>query len=86
MSAIKEDVQTVQQIVGALQYEKVRVVSVRFPTSNKSYLYKTKDSSIFPGDYVVLDTPYSGIIAVQVDHVGTPREFELSNQCLGSCK
>ena len=34
MSAIKEDVQTVQQIVGALQYEKVRVVSVHFHTSN----------------------------------------------------
>ena len=86
MSAIKEDVQTAQQIVGALQYEKVQVVSVRFPNSNKPYFYKTKDSSIFPGDYVVLDTPYSGIVAVQVDHVGTPREFELSNQCLGSCK
>ena len=81
-----EKVQTVKQIVGALQYEKVRVVSVRFPTSNKSYFYKTKDSSIFPGDYVVLETPYSGISAVQVDHVGTPREFELSIQLLGSCK
>ena len=86
MSAIKEDVQTVQQIVGALQYEKVRVVSVRFPSSNKSYFYKTLDSSIFQGDYVVLDTPYSGITTVQVDNVGTPREFELSNQLLGSCK
>ena len=86
MSAIKEDVQTVQQIVGALQYGKVRVVSVRFPTSGKSYFYKTKDSSIFPGDYVVLDTPYSGITVTQVDNVGTPREFELSNQFLGSCK
>ena len=86
MSAIKEDVQTVQQIVGALQYEKVRVVSVRFPTSGKSYFYKTKDSSIFPGDYVVLDTPYSGITVTQVDNVGTPREFELSNQFLGGCK
>lgn len=86
MSAIKEDVQTVQQIVGALQYEKVRVVSVCFPTSSKSYFYKTTDSSIFQGDYVVLDTPYSGITTVQVDRVGTPREFELSNQLLGSCK
>ena len=86
MSAIKEDVQTVQQIVGALQYEKVRVVSVRFLTSNKSYFYKTKDSSIFQGDYVVLDTPSSGIVVTQVDNVGTPREFELSNQFLGSCK
>ena len=86
MSAIKEDVQTVQQIVGALQHEKVRVVSVRFPTSGKSYFYKTKDSSIFPGDYVVLDTTYSGITVTQVDNVGTPKEFELSNQFLGSCK
>ena len=86
MSAIEEDVQTVQQIIGALQYEKVRVVSVYFPTSNKPYFYKTKDTTIFPGDYVVLDTPHSGIVAVQVDHVGTPREFELSNQYLGSCK
>lgn len=86
MSAIEADVQTVQQIVGALQYDKVRVVSVRFPTSNKSYFYKTTDSSIFQGDYVVLDTPYSGITTVQVDRVGTPREFELSNQFLGSCK
>ena len=86
MSAIKEDVQTVQQIVGALQYDKVLVVSVCFPTSNKSYFYKTKDSSIFPGDYVVLDTPYSGITVTQVDNVGTPKEFELSNQFLGSCK
>ena len=86
MSAIEADVQTVQQIVGALQYDKVRVVSVRFPTSNKSYFYKTTDSSIFQGDYVVLDTPYSGITTVQVDRVGTPREFEISNQLLGSCK
>ena len=86
MSAIKADVQTVQQIVGALQYEKVRVVSVRFPTNSKPYFYKTTDSSIFQGDYVVLDTPYSGITTVQVYHIGTPREFELSNQLLGSCK
>ena len=86
MSAIEEDVQTVQQIIGALQYEKVRVVSVYFPTSNKPYFYKTKDTTIFQGDYVILDTPHSGIVALQVDHVGTPREFELSNQCLGSCK
>ena len=86
MSAIKEDVQTVQQIVGALQYEKVRVVSVHFSASNKSYFYKTLDSSVFQGDYVVLDTPYSGITTVQVDQVGTPKEFELSNQLLGSCK
>ena len=86
MSAIKEDVQTVQQIVGALQYENVRVVSVRFPTSGKSYFYKTTDATIFAEDYVVLDTPHSGIATVQVDNVGTPREFELSNQFLGSCK
>ena len=33
-----------------------------------------------------MDTPYSGITTVKVDHVGTPREFELSNQLLGSCK
>ena len=58
---------------------------MRFPTSGKSYFYKTKDSSIFPGDYVVLDTPYSGITVTQVDNVGTPKEFELSNQFLGSC-
>ena len=86
MSAIKEDVQTVQQIVGALQYEKVRVVSVRFPSSDKQYHYKTTDDTIFAGDYVVLDTPYSGITVVQVDQVGTPREFEMSNQFLGKCK
>ena len=86
MSAIKEDVQTVQQIVGALQYDKVRIVRVRFPTSDKTYFYKTTDDTIFPGDYVVLDTPYSGITVVQVDHAGTPKEFELSNQFLGSCK
>ena len=29
MSAIKEDVQTVQQIVGALQYDKVRIAQIR---------------------------------------------------------
>ena len=86
MSAIKEDTQTVQQIIGALQYDKVRVVRVRFPTSAKTYFYKTIDDTIFPGDYVVLDTPYSGVTVVQVDHAGTPKEFEISNQLLGSCK
>ena len=86
MSAIKEDVQTVQQIVGALQYEKVRVVSVRFPQNSTLYHYKTTDATIFAEDYVVLDTPYSGITVAQVDRVGTPREFELSNQFLGKCK
>ena len=86
MSAIKEDVQTVQQIVGALQYDKVRVAQIRFPQNDKPYHYKTTDDTIFAGDYVVLDTPYSGITVVQVDQVGTPREFELSNQFLGKCK
>ena len=86
MSAIKEDVQTVQQIVGALQYDKVRIAQIRFPQNDKPYHYKTTDDTIFAGDYVVLDTPYSGITGVQVDQAGTPREFELSNQFLGSCK
>ena len=86
MSAIKEDVQTVQQIVGALQYDKVRIVSVCFPQNSAPYHYKTTDATIFAEDYVVLDTPYSGITVAQVDRVGTPREFELSNQFLGSCK
>ena len=86
MSAIKEDVQTVQQIIGALQYDKVRIVRIRFPDCAKAYFYKTTDSTIFAGDYVVLDTPYSGITVVQVDHAGTPKEFEISNQLLGSCK
>ena len=84
--AIKEDVQTVQQIIGALQYDKVRVVRIRFPSNDKPYFYKTVDDSVNAGDYVVLDTPYSGITVVQVDHVGTPKEFEISNQLLGSCK
>ena len=84
--AIKEDVQTVQQIIGALQYDKVRVVRIRFPSNDKPYLYKTVDDSVNAGDYVVLDTPYSGITVVQVDHAGTPKEFEISNQLLGSCK
>ena len=66
MSAIKEDVQTVQQIVGALQYEKVRVVSVCFPQNSTPYYYKTTDATIFAEDYVVLDTPYSGITVAQV--------------------
>ena len=86
MSAIKEDVQTVQQIVGALQYDKVRVVQIRFPQNDKQYSYKTTDDTIFAGDYVVLDTPYSGITVVQVDQVGTPKEFGISNQFLGKCK
>ena len=84
--AIKEDVQTVQQIIGALQYDKVRVVRIRFPSNDKPYFYKTVDDSVNAGDYVVLDTPYSGITVVQVDHAGTPKEFEISNQLLGSCK
>ena len=84
--AIKEDTQTVQQIIGALQYDKVRIVSIRFPGSGKAYFYKTTDSSIFAGDYVVLDTPYSGITVVPVEHAGTPKDFEISNQLLGSCK
>ena len=86
MSAIKEDVQTVQQIVGALQYDKVRIAQIRFPQNDKPYHYKTTDDTIFAGDYVVLDTPYSGITVAQVDQVGTPKEFEISNQLLGSCK
>ena len=84
--AIKEDTQTVQQIIGALQYDKVRVVRIRFPSCDNSYVYKTTDSSICAGDYVVLDTPYSGITVVQVEQAGAPKEFELSNQLLGSCK
>ena len=84
--AIKEDTQTVQQIIGALQYDKVRIVRIRFPTSDKPYFYKTADSSIFAGDYVVLDTPYSGITVVQVEQAGAPKEFDVSNQLLGSCK
>ena len=86
MSAIKEDVQTVQQIVGALQYDKVRIALIRFPTSDKQYSYKTTDATIFAGDYVVLDTPYSGITVAQVDQVGTPKELGISNQFLGKCK
>ena len=86
MSAIKEDVQTVQQIVGALQYEKVRIVSVRFPQNSTPYHYKTTDATIFAEDYVVLDTPYNGITVAQVDQVGTPKELGSSNQFLGSCK
>ena len=86
MSAIKEDVQTVQQIVGALQYDKVRVVQILFPQNDKPYHYKTTDAAIFAGDYVVLDTPYSGITVVQVHQVGTPKELGISNQFLGSCK
>ena len=85
MSAIKEDVQTVQQIVGALQCEKVRVVSVRFPQNDKPYHYKTTDATIFAEDYVVLDTPYSGITVAQVHQVGTPKELGISNQFLGNC-
>lgn len=84
--AIKEDVQTVQQIIGALQYDKVRVVRIRFPLNDKPYFYKTVDDSVNAGDYVVLDTPYGGITVAQVDHAGTPKEFEISNQLLGSCK
>ena len=84
--AIKEDTQTVQQIIGALQYDKVRIVRIRFPDCAKAYFYKTTDSSIFAGDYVVLDTPYSGVTVVQVEHAGAPKDFELSNQLLGSCK
>ena len=84
--AIKEDTQTVQQIIGALQYDKVRIVRIRFPDCAKAYFYKTTDSSIFAGDYVVLDTPYSGITVVQVEHAGAPKDFEISNQLLGSCK
>lgn len=84
--AIKEDVQTVQQIIGALQYDKIRIISIRFPANDKPYFYKTVDDSVNAGDYVVLDTPYSGITVVQVDHAGTPKEFEISNQLLGSCK
>ena len=86
MSAIKEDVQTVQQIVGAVQCEKVRVVSVRFPQNSTSYHYKTTDATIFAEDYVVLDTPYNGITVAQVHQVGTPKELGISNQFLGSCK
>ena len=86
MSAIEADVQTVQQIVGALQYDKVRVAQIRFPQNDKPYHYKTTDDTIFAGDYVVLDTPYSGITVVQVDQVGTPKELGISNQFLGSCK
>ena len=86
MSAIEADVQTVQQIVGALQYDKVRVAQIRFPQNDKPYHYKTTDDTIFAGDYVVLDTPYSGITVVQVDQVGTPKEFGISNQFLGKCK
>ena len=84
--AIKEVVQTVQQIIGALQYDKVRVVRIRFPSNDKPYFYKTVDDNVNAGDFVVLDTPYSGITVVQVDHAGTPKEFEISNQLLGSCK
>ena len=84
--AIKEDVQTVQQIIGALQYDKVRVVRIRFPSNDKHYFYKTVDDNVNAGDYVVLDTPYGGITVAQVDHAGTPKEFEISNQLLGSCK
>ena len=84
--AIKEDVQTVQQIIGALQYDKVRVVRIYFPSNDKPYFYKTVDDSVDAGDYVVLDTPYGDITVVQVDHAGTPKEFEISNQLLGSCK
>lgn len=86
MSAIKEDVQTVQQIVGALQYDKVRIVQIRFPQNDTPYHYKTTDATIFAEDYVVLDTPYSGITVAQVDQVGTPKEFGISNQFLGKCK
>ena len=86
MSAIEADVQTVQQIVGALQYDKVRVAQIRFPQNDKPYHYKTTDDTIFAGYYVVLDTPYSGITVVQVDQVGTPKELGISNQFLGSCK
>ena len=86
MSAIKEDVQTVQQIVGALQYDKVRVVQIRFPQNDKPYHYKTTDATIFAEDYVVLDTPYNGITVAQVHQVGTPKELGISNQFLGQCK
>lgn len=84
--SIKEDVQTAQQIVGALQCDTVWVVKVRFPSSNKTYFYKTVDTDINAGDYVVLDTSYSGITVAQVIHAGMPKDFELSNQLLGSCK
>ena len=86
MSAIKEDVQTVQQIVGALQYDKVRVVQILFPQNDKPYHYKTTDATIFAEDYVVLDTPYNGITVAKVYQVGTPKELGISNQFLGSCK
>ena len=84
--SIKEDVQAAQQIVGALQYDKVSVVQVRFPTSDKLYFYKTTDTSIYTGDYVVIDSPYSGLVVLQVEAVASPKEFEISNQLLGSCK
>ena len=84
--AIKEDTQTVQQIIGALQYDKVRMVEVKFSTSEKSYYYKTVDTSINTGDYVVIDSPFSGLVVLQAQAVATPKEFEVSNQLLGSCK
>lgn len=84
--SIKEDVQTAQQIVGALQYDKVNVVQVKFATSDKLYFYKTTDTTICTGDYVVIDSPFSGLVVLQVEAIASPKDFEISNQLLGSCK
>ena len=86
MSAIKEDTQTAQQIVGALQYDKVNVAQVKFVTSDKLYFYKTTDTTICTGDYVVIDSSFGGLVVVQVEAIVFLKDFEISNQLLGSCK
>lgn len=86
-SAIKEDVQTVQQILGALQQDKLLVVTVKFPNnSEKEYYYKTLDDSIEVGSHVVIDSPFSGIIALPVETIANAKTAGVSNQLLGSLK
>ena len=86
-SAIKEDVQTVQQILGALQQDKLLVVTVKFPNNSaKEYYYKTLDSSIEVGSHVVIDSPFSGIIALPVEAIANAKIAGVSNQLLGSLK
>jgi len=43
-------------------------VKVAFPTGNRLYTYKTA-YDVKPGDYVIIDSPFNGLVVVKVHKV-----------------
>lgn len=85
-SVIKEDLQTVQQILGALQSPVVTIVGVHYGSSTKKYYYKTTEPKIDVGSHVIVDSPHSGVVSLEVVESGTAKELGFNNQQVGSIK